>query len=627
MGKKKPDIFDSYPVSLGHCCEAEAGSARTRFSIWSPGADAARVNLYRAPLGQAPYASLPMRRGECGMWHAECDGCLHGVYYTFNINWFGSWLPETPGMWAKAVGPNGERACLVDMASTDPEGWEADRGPEVRNITDAVIYELHIRDFSAHPSSGMARKGKFLALAEDGTSCRGLSTGLSHLKELGVTHVHLLPVFDFASVDELRPDSEQYNWGYDPQNYNVPEGSYSTDAADPAARIKEMKLMVKALHDSGIGVVMDVVYNHTYSSRGSCFSSLVPGYFYRRNPDGTLSNASGCGNEVASERPMARDFIVESVLFWAREYHIDGFRFDLMGILDLDTINAVAARLKALNPSAIIYGEGWTAGDSPLAPEKRAIKENITRMPGVAVFADNMRDSLRGSLWDAAARGFVSGQPGCEDAVTLAIAGEWAPLQKINYLSCHDDLNLVDKLAASMPGSTLASRKRAAKLAVAVMLTSQGVPFLFAGEEIWRTKRGIRNTYNCPDSVNAIDWERKGSCRSLFRFYVEAIRLRKEHPAFRMTSAGRIARHMAFDETSQPCVVSYRLVDHANGDAWKEIRLVFNGGDKPFEVDIPEGDWIVLARNGSLRARGLGRFKGGAAVVKPRTAFIAALRE
>ena len=627
MGEVLPDIFDSYPVNSGHCRESWVDGSVTRFSIWSPAAYGARVNLYRRPLGFAPFASLPMRRSEGGMWEAECDGDLHGVYYTFNINWFGQWLPETPGMWARAVGPNGEKACLLDMESTDPEGWEADRGPKLRCVTDAVVYELHLRDFSMHPSSGLSPKGKFLSLARSGALPDGQRTGLDHLKELGVTHVQLLPVYDFATVDELRPDSPQYNWGYDPLNYNVPEGSYSSDASDPAARIREFKMMVKALHDAGIGVVMDVVYNHTYSASGSCFSLIAPGYFYRRNADGSLSNASGCGNEIASERPMVRDFIVESMLFWAREYHIDGFRLDLMGALDIATANAAAGRLREVNPSIIIYGEGWTAADSPFPAEKRALKGAITRMPGIAVFADNMRDALRGSLWDSAARGFVSGAPGHEDAVKTGIVGEWSPAQKINYVACHDDLCLADKLAASMPKSTLACRQRAARLAMAVLLTSQGVPFIFAGEEIWRTKRGLRNTYNSPDCVNAIDWANKMRYPGHFRFCRELVRLRREHPAFRMASAGQIARHLVFDAPGQPCVVSYRLIDHANGDSWKEIRLVFNGGDKPCVVSVDAGDWIVVARNGRINARGLGRFGGGRAVVKPATAFIAALRE
>ena len=636
--------YDEFPVYDGTDLELTVNRSGTHFALWSPEADSAEVSLYDTGRNTPAYLTLPMTKGEKGVWRASVAEPLYGKFYTFRIKHGGRWLDPTPGIWAKAVGVNGHRAAIIDMAATNPEGWDTDRGPELKNITDAVIYEMHHRDFSVHPQSGIANKGKFLALTEQGTrSLLGDKTGIDHLKELGITHVHILPSYDYNSVDETNLPANQYNWGYDPYNYNAPEGSYSTNPSDPQTRIREMKQMVKALHDAGIGVVMDVVYNHTADNDLSNFSLTAPGYFYRHRPDGSYSDASGCGNETASDREMMRNFIVNSVKYWADEYHIDGFRFDLMAIHDIDTMNEVAAELKKINPSIFVYGEGWTAGDSPLPAERRALKENVARMEGIAVFSDDLRDAVKGHYSDAARRGFVTGAPGNEETVKIGIVASTAhpqvdyskgnnskfayasaPTQIINYVSCHDDLTLTDKLAKSMPGSTEADRQRAARLAQTIVFTSQGTPFMFAGEEVFRDKKGVHNSYKSPDSINAIDWSLEHSNADQFDYYRQLLRLRKEHPAFRMTTAADIAAHLTFDKTKEPNVVAYTIKDHANGDRWKEIRVAFNGNDHAVDIKIPKGNWIIIAQDGKLNADGLGATNGGTMPVAPVSALILA---
>ena len=637
------EAFLKYPVYSGDDLELVVTPTATNFTLWSPNAEAVKVNLYNSDRNTPAFDSIEMTRGENGTWKASVPGRLYGKFYTFNVKIDGKWLNETPGIWAKAVGTNGQRAAIIELARTDRVGWDKDHGPELKSITDAVIYEMHHRDFSVDPSSGIVNKGKFLALTEPMTkSADGLATGIDHLKELGVTHVHILPSYDYNSVDESNLPSNSYNWGYDPFNYNAPEGSYSTNPADPSARIREMKEMIKALHDAGIGVIMDVVYNHTANNDDSNFSLTAPGYFYRHREDGTYSDASGCGNETASERPMMSDYIVNSVKYWADEYHIDGFRFDLMAIHDTETMNRVAKELKEINPDIFVYGEGWTAGDSPLPVEKRALKENVSKMEGIAVFSDDIRDAIKGHYSNAADRGFATGKEGNDETVKIGIVASTAhpqvdytkgnnskfpyatsPTQIINYVSCHDDLTLTDKLAHSMPGSSEADRQRAARLAQTIVFTSQGTPFMFAGEEVFRDKQGVHNSYKSPDSINAIDWHLKATNADQFNYYKELIKLRKEHPAFRLTTAEDIARHLVFDKT-QPGVISYSLKDNAGGDEWKEIKLVFNGTEQAQTVKIPKGNWTIIAEDGKISAEGLGTTKGGTTVIAPTSAYILA---
>lgn len=639
------EIYSTYETYDGQDLELSVDNSGTHFTLWSPKAEAAKVVIYDSGRNSAPIETIGMNRSEHGTWRASVPKQLYGKFYTFQIKYDGKWLDETPGVWAKAVGINGKRAAIIDFAQTNPEGWDSDKGPELKNINDAVIYEMHHRDFSVHPNSGIANKGKFLALTEKGTtSPLGDKTGIDHLKELGITHVHILPSYDYNSVDEAQLPSNQYNWGYDPDNYNVPEGSYSTNPSDPATRIKEMKEMVKSLHDAGIGVVMDVVYNHTAQNDDSNFSMTAPGYYYRHREDGSYSDASGCGNETASERQQMRDYIINSVRYWAEEYHIDGFRFDLMAIHDTTTMNEVAKTLKEINPNIFVYGEGWTAGDSPLPVGQRALKDNVSAMPDIAVFSDDIRDAIKGHYSDASDRGFATGKPGLEETVKIGIVGSTdhpqvdyskgnnskkpyarSPKQVINYVSCHDDFTLTDKLAKSLPDDDVKARQRAAKLAQTIVFTSQGTPFMFAGEEVFRDKKGVHNSYNSPDSINAIDWNLKHENADLFNYYKELIKLRKAHPAFRMTTAEDVAKNLVFDNVKgETGLISYSLKNNANGDKWEEIKVVFNGSNSPKHIKVPKADWIVVAENGQLDAEGLGESKGGRLMVAPRSALILA---
>lgn len=638
--------FLSYPTYAGADMELTINPSGTHFKLWSPKAQKVRVNLYDHGRGGSPFDTLELTYNPAtGTWSGSADARLYGKFYTFQIFQDNKWLDETPGVWAKAVGISGKRGAIIDLATTNPDGWDSDRGPKVNNFSDVIIYEMHHRDMSLHPSSGIANKGKFLALTESGTTNpQGEVTGIDHLKELGITHVHILPSYDYNSVDETNLPANQYNWGYDPQNYNAPEGSYSTNPSDPATRIREMKEMVKALHDAGIGVIMDVVYNHTAENESSNFSLTAPGYYYRHREDGSWSDASGCGNETASDHPQMANFIVNSVKYWADEYHIDGFRFDLMAIHDTETMNRVASELKAIRPDIFVYGEGWTAGDSPLAPERRALKENVSKMTDIAVFSDDIRDAIKGHYSNAEDRGFASGKPGNEETVKIGIVAATphpqvkydkgnnskfayasSPQMIVNYVSCHDDLTLTDKLRKSMPEASDEQRMEVAKLAQTIVFTSQGTPFMFAGEEIFRDKKGVHNSYKSPDSINAIDWNLKSDNKDLYNYYRGLIALRKAHPAFRLTSADQIAKHIKFDKIDsqkQPNLISYSIVGHAGGDEWAEIKLVFNGADYPQNVNIPNGKWSVVARNGQIDPEGNEPARGGKTEVAPHSALI-----
>ena len=637
--------FSTYPTYDGDDLELAIDRNGYHFCLWSPMADSARVNIYKHGQGRNLITTFLLDKDEAtGTWRATSTDNLMNRFYTFQIKIGDRWLDETPGVWAKAVGVNGKRAAIIDFAKTNPEGWGDDRGPQVQSITDAVIYEMHHRDFSMHPNSGIVNKGKFVAMLEEGTlSLNDQPTGIDHLKELGITHVHILPSFDYMSVDETQLPSNIYNWGYDPINYNVPDGSYSTNPADPYCRIREMKEMIMALHEAGIGVIMDVVYNHTGITEGSNFELTAPGYYYRQRPDGTYSDASACGNETASDRPQMRNFIVNSVKYWVREYHIDGFRFDLMAIHDTVTMNQAAAAIKEINPSAFIYGEGWMAGSSPLPIEQQALKVNVAKMTGIAVFSDDIRDAVKGHYSNEGDRGFASGKPGNEETVKIGIVASTAhpqvdyskgnnakapyatsPQQIINYVSCHDDLCLTDKLDISMQGSTEDERINTAKLAQTIVFTSQGTPFMFAGEEIFRSKQRVHNSFRSPDSINAIDWNQKEKYRDLFDYYRNLIAMRKAHPAFRLRTADEVARHIKFDETKSDNLISYSITGNAGGDTWKEIKLVFNGANEAQTINIKKGDWIIVAQDGRLDMNGLGTTRGGSITLPPHTALILA---
>lgn len=635
--------YELYPVRSGSLAEMEYAPEGTRFSLWAPTADEVRLMLYNEGEGGHAYRTVSMEAGEEGVWHTTVAEDLLGKFYTFNVKTGDRWLGDTPGIFAKAVGVNGHRAAIIDLRSTDPEGWADDRRPPLRSAADVVIYEMHHRDFSISPASGIEHKGKFLALTEAGTrSPEGLATGIDHLRELGVTHVHLLPSYDYASIDETRLDENRYNWGYDPLNYNVPDGSYATDPYRPDVRIREFKQMVQALHQAGIRVILDVVYNHTFSIDGSNFERTAPGYFYRQRPDGTYADASACGNETASDRPMMRKYIVESVLHWAREYHIDGFRFDLMGIHDIRTMNEVRAALTALDPSIIVYGEGWAAQAPQLPQDSLAMKANTYRMPGIAAFSDEMRDALRGPFNDNKQGAFLAGLPGGEESIKFGIVGAvqhpqvcndsvnysqapWAgePTQMISYVSCHDDMCLVDRLRASIPGIKDDELARLDKLAQTAVFTSQGIPFIYAGEEVMRDKKGVHNSFQSPDSINAIDWSRKALHADVFAYYKGLIQLRKNHPAFRLGSAELVRRHLEFLPVEGKNLVAWRLKEHAGGDRWEDIVVVLNSRREPARVAVPQGNYTIVCKDGAINEGGLAKVSGAELVVPAQSALIA----
>jgi pullulanase len=579
--------FNDYPLYEGSDLELTFSPQSSKFRVWAPTASQVKLLLYDKGSEGGAYETLDMDRSEKGTWTQKIDENLKGKFYTFQIKVNDKWLNETPGMWVKATGVNGNRAAIIDFSETNPAGWENDVRPPLKNFTDITLYEVHVRDFSVAPSSGMKYKGKFLAFTEHGTkNSAGEATGIDHLKELGITHVHLLPVFDFASIDETKLNEKKYNWGYDPLNYNVPEGSYSTNPYNPVTRIREFKEMVQSFHKSGIRVIMDVVYNHTSKGKGSHLDLLAPGYFYRINKDSTLSNASGCGNETASERAMMRKFMVESVVYWATEYHVDGFRFDLMGIHDIETMNAIRAALDKIDPTIFMYGEGWTAGASPLAENKRAVKKNAKELTDIAVFSDDIRDALTGSWMHSKIPGFVSGTDSLEESVKFGVVGATRhdsidysrllyskepyvknPSQVINYVSCHDDMCLVDKLKESRPEDASDEELiRFNKLAQTIVFTSQGVPFMYAGEEMYRNKKGIHNTFQSPDSINRIDWNLKTEYKDVFNYYKGLIALRRLHSAFRMPTQEMVQQHLKFISMHTPNVVAYMLTDHVNDE-------------------------------------------------------------
>lgn len=572
-----------------------------------------------------------MKRVGTGKWKLTIKNDLKGKYYVFSV--YNQAQPDhTPGVFAKAVGVNGKRGVIVDLKDTDPDGWADDVRPELKNPCDLIIYEMHHRDFSMDMSSGIKNKGKFLALTEP--------AAISHLRRLGVNAVHILPSFDFASIDESKPDVAQYNWGYDPLNYNVPEGSYSTNAADPKARIREFKQMVQALHKAGIRVILDVVYNHTFDINGSNFQKTYPDYFFRKNAEGKYSDGSGCGNETASDKKLMREFMKESVAYWVNEYHIDGFRFDLMGVHDIETMNEIHDVVAKIDPTIYIYGEGWSAGSCAYPQDKLAIKANARQLNGIGAFSDEMRDALRGPFSDDTKGGFLAGVPGQEESIKFGIAGAishpqidmtkvnyskvpWTnePSQMVAYVSCHNDMCLTDRLRSSIPYIGDEELIRLDLLAQTAVLTSQGVPFILSGEEMLRDKKGVHNSYRSPDSINRLDWNNLKRYPQVFDYYAGLISLRKQHPAFRMGSADEVRKNLCFLEAPEG-VVAYQLKNNAGGDSWKNIIVVLNSQKTPQTVDVPENTYTMVVANGKVDTNGIGLLSGKTLTVAPQSALI-----
>ncbi|WP_440111802.1 type I pullulanase [Paenibacillus sp. QZ-Y1] len=583
-----------------------------------------------------------MTRDPDGIWSIQLEGDWAGHYYMYHITHDDEHIKVAPDPYAHAVSANGQRTAIIDLGTTNPMDWEEDTKPVFLRPVDAVLYELHVRDFSSDPHADIPYKGKYLAFTASGLTDRGGNRiGVDHLAELGITHVHLLPVADYQTVNELATTEAgsnarvPYNWGYDPQHYNVPEGSYATDPRDPAVRIKEFKALVQSLHRQGIRVVLDVVYNHTYSVDDGPFERLVPGYYYRYRQDGTLSNGSGVGNELATERPMVRKYIVDSLLYWAEEYHVDGFRFDLMGLIDTETMNELTRELREqIDPAFLIYGEPWTGGDSPL--ERKALK-GTQRGQGFAVFNDHFRSAIKGDS-DCSGKGFVTGADGKEYDIAVGVAGALddftsSPVESVNYVTAHDNLNLWDKIATTMnlrhdlgfpvwkdgqplEGGSAESAVKAADpyryidaddvldhemvrrsvLSSGILLTSQGIPFLHAGDEILRSKAGDQNSYRSGDAVNTITWANKSRFRPVFDYYRGLIHLRRTHPAFRMTHAEQVRNHLRIMRAEGNMVV-FTLQDGANQDSWNQIVVIYNATGQQQQVSLPEGDWHVVVND------------------------------
>ena len=608
--------------------EVSYSPRQTTFKLNAPKKPTLRI--YEAGRGGNAIKKIKMKQTAENVWEATVSGDLKGKFYTFDIG-----RGETPGVFAKAVGINGHRGAIIDMQTTNPSGWNSDHRLALKSPADLIIYEMHHRDFSIDPSSGLVNKGKFLALTEQ--------KAIRHLKELGINAVHILPSFDFASIDEANTTTPQYNWGYDPQNYNVPEGSYSFDAEQPTRRILEFKQMVQALHKAGIRVILDVVYNHTFDIKGGNFDRTFPMAYYRYTADGKPSNGSGCGNETASEKPLMRQFMLESMKYWADEYHIDGFRVDLMGIHDIETMNLIRKELSSIDPNIFIYGEGWTAGTCAYPTEKLALKAHIKQMPGIAAFSDEIRDALRGPFSDDKQASFLGGIAGFEESIKAGIAGmiahpqvdytkvnytkePWAnePTQMIAYVSCHDDMCLIDRLKASIPEAAYDMEEviRLDQLAQTVVFTSQGIPFMLSGEEMLRDKKGVHNSFNSPDEINHLDWNNLKKYPQVFAYYKGLIQMRKSHPAFRLGSAELVRKHLEFLPTQQDCLVAFRLKNHAGGDKWNNIYVVLNGNTDLQSVNIPKGKYTIVANNGVINEAGIGEMEGGEVMIDAQTALI-----
>ncbi len=571
--------------------------AQTTFRVWSPLAEKAAVKLYQNAGSRIPYCVCKMQRSG-NSWEATIPGDLHGVFYTYEFTSSGK-SRETIDIYARSAGANGVRGMVVDLSRTDPDGWENDRPVKLESYTDAVIYELHVRDFSSDESGNFKLRGKFGAFCEKGVT-NGFSDaiGLDHIASLGITHIHLLPVFDYQTVDETDPEAG-FNWGYDPLNYNIPEGSYTTDPDNGTQRVKQFKELIHAAHKKGIGVIMDVVYNHTYSTENSPFTKTFPGYYYRHNADGSLSDGSACGNEFASERVMASRFIVDSLCYLAEEYKLDGFRFDLMGLLDIQTLNKAAEKLRRINPSVILYGEGWTGGASPLDEGLRAMKKNAVELPQFAMFSDDFRDGVKGSVFEDEGCGYVNGNAEelSELMKSVISAGVFrsdverpesecwtdTPQQAVNYVEAHDNLTLFDKLRVSMPSASEEACIAADKLAAALVFLSQGIPFMQAGQELLRSKPApdggfVHDSYNSPDSVNGIKWNDVTIRRSVMEYYRGLIAIRKRFPEFRLRTSEEIRTLVKYED-----IGSGALAVHYG----EKFLLLINPSEAPLEYSLP----------------------------------------
>lgn len=631
------ESFEEEYTYTGTDLGATWSSDKTSFRVWAPTAEAVKVNLYASGTEGTNdlLEEIPMQADVNGTWIAEKEGDANGIYYTYTVTINGE-ETEACDPYARTTGVNGKRAMIIDLASTNPQGWESDANPHAgENITDAVIYELHVRDLSSDESAGIRNVGKFLGVIETGTTTEsGIPTGLDHIKDLGITHLHLLPSYDYGSVDETKLDDAKFNWGYDPVNYNVPEGSYSTDPYHGEVRVKEMKQMVQGLHENGISVVMDVVYNHVYNASEFCFNKIVPGYFSRIDEEGKYSNGSGCGNDTASERAMVHKYIVDSVKYWAEEYHIDGFRFDLVGLIDTETINEIVAEVHKDYPDVIFYGEGWTMDTSVTKDGYlMATQLNSEETPDFAYFNDTLRDGLKGNVFENSQTGYVSGAEGLEETITQCFLGaaDWcpSPSQTVNYASCHDNLTLMDRLSRSALNATREERIRMNNLSAAIYMTAQGIPFMQAGEEMLRTKlKGSgefdENSYASPDSVNSLKWDtlNEEEYQNTYNYYKGLIAFRSAHPALRMMTAEDVAANITPVEGLEANVTAFGIKGGANGDSADGMFVIFNPNQTQTQVTLPEGVWDVYINGEKAGTEVLETITEGTATVAPISAMV-----
>lgn len=631
------ESFEEEYIYTGTDLGATWSSEKTSFRVWAPTAEAVKVNLYASGTEGTDdlLEEIPMQADVNGTWIAQKEGDATGVYYTYTVTINGE-ETEACDPYARTTGVNGKRAMIIDLASTNPQGWESDANPHAgENITDAVIYELHVRDLSSDESAGIQNVGKFLGVIETGaTTESGIPTGLDHMKDLGITHLHLLPSYDYGSIDETKLEEAKFNWGYDPVNYNVPEGSYSTDPYHGEVRVKEMKQMVQGLHENGISVVMDVVYNHVYNASEFCFNKIVPGYFSRIDEEGKYSNGSGCGNDTASERAMVHKYIVDSVKYWAEEYHIDGFRFDLVGLIDTETINEIVAEVHKDYPDVIFYGEGWTMDTSVTKDGYRmATQLNSEETPDFAYFNDTLRDSLKGNVFENSQTGYVSGAEGLEETITQCFLGaaDWcpSPSQTVNYASCHDNLTLMDRLSRSALNATREERIRMNNLSAAIYMTAQGIPFMQAGEEMLRTKlKGSgefdENSYASPDSVNSLKWDtlNEEEYQNTYNYYKGLIAFRSAHPALRMMTAEDVAANITPIEGLEANVTAFEIKGGANGDSADGMFIIFNPNRTQTQVTLPEGVWDVYINGEKAGTEVLETITEGTATVVPISAMV-----
>lgn len=621
----------------------------TSFKVWAPTASKVSLNLYATGSDEEDGAekidTADMSYDSSnGVWSVVAQGDLAGTYYTYSVTVDGK-ENETADIYAKAAGVNGNRSMVVDLTKTNPDNWENDKYVLYDNQTDAIVWEVHIKDFSNQKESGISEenRGKYLAFTETGTKviCNGsnadeIPSGIDYLKALGVTHVQINPFYDYGSVDESKPLDDQFNWGYDPKNYNVPEGSYSSNPYDGNVRINECKQMIQALHNAGIGVIMDVVYNHTYTGEDSFFNLTVPNYYYRFDDNGNWSNGSGCSNDTASEHAMYRKFMVDSVKYWAEEYHVDGFRFDLMGLHDVTTMNEIRSELDKIDKRIIMYGEAWNLSTS--CAEPLATQNNLKQLSDrIGAFNDGIRDGLKGNNFNAAEKGFIQGSSGKQKVINgiKGATDDWAkvPGQAVTYSSCHDNLTLYDKLVFSVNDSENQDfRKRydnlveMNKLSGAIVLTSQGIPFMLAGEEMARSKDGDENSYISSPKLNQIDWTSLETFGDLTAYYAGLIEIRKNFKPF-TDSTTETAQSMQFFENTDKHVIAYSIDNKLTPDTqWSKVVCIFNSDEEEKEVTLECGDensrWVIIADNTSAGLTSLGEISGNKVKLSQSSAII-----